>query len=258
MHKSVAAAVAASLALAGALPANANEANDRSSAKKAQDKGVADIPVCARKLGTIAIVEPETKWWSELGVSSPEAIIKFFVMKSGCFGLVDRGGGLAARAVERALGDSGELQEGSNIGKRQVKAADYVVVPDIVSRNSNSGGMGVAGALGGFLGGRTIGGLLGGLKISKKEANVTLSLVNVRTTEIESLSEGYYRKSDLSWGGGGGAWWGGGLAAAGGGSYTNSDIGQVIVLAYLDAYKKMVGTLGGLPENASAAAPEAK
>ncbi|MCC6481005.1 MAG: penicillin-binding protein activator LpoB, partial [Sphingomonadaceae bacterium] len=149
-------------------------------------------------------------------------------------------------------------QRGSNIGKRQVKAADYVVVPDIVSRNSNSGGMGVAGALGGFLGGRTIGGLLGGLKVSKKEANVTLSLVNVRTTEIESLSEGYYRKSDLSWGAGGGAWWGGGLAAAGGGSYTNSDIGQVIVLAYLDAYKKMVGTLGGLPENASEAAPKAE
>jgi curli biogenesis system outer membrane secretion channel CsgG len=244
--------------LAGTSPAAAKEANDRSSAKKAQDKGVADIPVCTKRLGTIAIVEPETKWWSELGVSSPEAIIKFFVMKSGCFGLVDRGGGLAARAVERALGDAGELQQGSNIGKRQVKAADYVVVPDIVSRNSNSGGMGVAGALGGFLGGRTVGGLLGGLKISKKEANVTLSLVNVRTTEIETLSEGYYRKSDLSWGGGGGAWWGGGLAAAGGGSYTNSDIGQVIVLAYLDAYKKLVGTLGGLPENASEAAPEAQ
>jgi curli biogenesis system outer membrane secretion channel CsgG len=246
------------MVLAGAAPAVAKEANDRSSAKKAQDKGVAEIPVCTKRLGTIAIMEPETKWWSELGVSSPEALIKFFVMKSGCFGLVDRGGGLAARAVERALGDSGELQRGSNIGKRQVKAADYVVVPDIVSRNSNSGGMGVAGALGGFLGGRTIGGLLGGLKISKKEANVTLSLVNVRTTEIESLSEGYYRKSDLSWGAGGGAWWGGGLAAAGGGSYTNSDIGQVIVLAYLDAYKKMVGTLGGLPENASEAAPKAE
>ena len=246
------------MVLAGTAPAVAKEATDRSSAKKAQDRGVAEIPVCTKRLGTIAIVEPETKWWSELGVSSPEALIKFFVMKSGCFGLVDRGGGLAARAVERALGDSGELQRGSNIGKRQVKAADYVVVPDIVSRNSNSGGMGVAGALGGFLGGRTVGGLLGGLRISKKEANVTLSLVNVRTTEIESLSEGYYRKSDLSWGAGGGAWWGGGLAAAGGGSYTNSDIGQVIVLAYLDAYKKMVGTLGGLPDNASDAAPKAE
>jgi len=258
VRKLVSSAIAASLLLAGAVPAAANEANDRSSAKKAQDKGVAEIPVCTKRLGTIAIMEPETKWWSELGVSSPEALIKFFVMKSGCFGLVDRGGGLAARAVERELADSGELQQGSNIGKRQVKAADYVVVPDIVSRNSNSGGMGVAGALGGFLGGRTIGGLLGGLKISKKEANVTLSLVNVRTTEIESLSEGYYRKSDLSWGAGGGAWWGGGLAAAGGGSYTNSDIGQVIVLAYLDAYKKMVTQLGGLPDNASEAAPKAQ
>lgn len=242
--------------LAVSAPATAKE--DKSSAKKAQDKGLTEIPVCTRKLGTVAITEPETQWWSELGLSNPEAIIKFFVQKSGCFSLVDRGGGLAARAVERALGDSGELQRGSNVGKRQVKAADYVIVPDIVSRNNNSGGSGIAGALGGMLGGRVVGGLIGGLKVSKKEANVTLSVVNVRTTEIEALSEGYYRKSDVSWGAGGGAFWGGGLAGAGGGSYQNSDIGQVIVLAYLDAYKKMVGELGGLPENASAAAPRAE
>ena len=86
--------------LGGPLPAFAKkEADDKSSSKKAQDRGTADIPVCTRKLGTIAIVEPETKWWTELGLSNPEAIIKFFVAKSGCFGLVDRGGGLAARAV---------------------------------------------------------------------------------------------------------------------------------------------------------------
>ena len=253
------AAVAMILPAAVATPAWAKkEADDKSSAKKAQDKGTAEIPVCTKRLGTLAIVEPETKWWTQLGLSNPEAIIKFFVMKSGCFGLVDRGGGLAARAVERALGDDGELQRGSNIGKRQVKAADYVVVPDIVTTNSNSGGGGIAGGIGGMLGGRMLGGLLGGIKVSKKEANVTLSLVNVRTTEIESLSEGYYRKKDVSWGAGGGAWWGGGLAAAGGGGYQNSEIGQVLVLAYLDAYKKMVGTLGGLPDNASAAAPKAE
>jgi curli biogenesis system outer membrane secretion channel CsgG len=243
--------------LATATPALAKK-EDKSSAKKAQDKNMTEIPTCTRKLGTVAITEPETQWWSELGLSNPEAIIKFFVQKSGCFSLVDRGGGLAARAVERALGDSGELQRGSNIGKRQVKAADYVIVPDIISRNSNSGGSGIAGGIAGALGGRLLGGLVGGLKVSKKEANVSLSVVNVRTTEIEALSEGYYRKSDLSWGAGGGAWWGGGLAGAGGGSYQNSDIGQVIVLAYLDAYKKMVGELGGLPENASAAAPQAE
>ena len=63
------------MVLAGAAPAVAKEANDRSSAKKAQDKGVAEIPVCTKRLGTIAIMEPETKWWSELGVSSPEALM---------------------------------------------------------------------------------------------------------------------------------------------------------------------------------------
>ncbi len=249
-------ALIATSMLAGASPALAKE--DRSSAQKAQDKGTADIPTCTRRLGTIAVVEPENKWWSELGLSSPEAIIKFFAMKSGCFGLVDRGKGLAASAAERALAASGELQDNSNIGKRQIKAADYVVIPDIVSRNSNSGGGGFAGALGGALGGRFVGGLMGGLKVSKKEANVTLSLVNVRTTEMERISEGYYRKSDIGWGAAGGAWWGGGLAGAGGGSYQNSDIGQVIVLAYLDGFKKLVRDLGGLPADASAAAPRAR
>ena len=59
-------------------------------------------------------------------------------------------------------------------------------------------------------------------------------------------------------GGGGGLGWMGGLAAAGGGGYQNTDIGQVIVLAYLDAYTKLVGQMGGLPANAAAAAPKAK
>ena len=133
-----------------------------------------------------------------------------------------------------------------------------IVADDLGMNDISLYGGGIAGGIGGLLGGRMLGGLLGGIKVSKKEANVTLSLVNVRTTEIESLSEGYYRKKNVSWGAGGGAWWGGGLAAAGGGGYQNSEIGQVLVLAYLDAYKKMVGTLGGLPDNASAAAPKAE
>ena len=41
-------------------------------------------------------------------------------------------------------------------------------------------------------------------------------------------------------------WWGG-FAAAGGHGYQNTEIGQIIVLAYLDAYKKLVGQLGGQP-----------
>ena len=36
-----------------------------------------------------------------------------------------------------------------------------------------------------------------------------------------------------------------------------TELGQVIVLAYLDAYTKLVTQLGGLPTNAAAAAPVA-
>ncbi len=234
-------------------------AADPSSGRKLQNKGTAEIPICTKRLGTIAVVEPDNNWWQQLGLGSPEAIIKIFVAKSGCFGLVDRGKGLASRNIERALADSGELQRGSNIGRAQVKAADYFVVPDIVSQNSNSGGNALGGVLGAF--GSRFGGLgaiAGGINIRKKEANVTLTLVNARTTEQERLTEGYARKSDLSFGGGGGGFGGGVFGAVGGGGYQNTDIGQVLVLAYLDAYKQLVTQLGGLPIDPSAAAPKAR
>lgn len=229
-----------------------------SSAHQAQAKKQMEIPRCTKRLGTVAIVEPDNQWWRELSLGSPEAIIKLFVQQSGCFGLVNRGRSMASRNMERAMADSGELQAGSNLGKGQVKAADYFLQPDIVTTNSNSGGNALGGMLGGMLGGRTFGGLLGGISVKKKEANVTLSIVNARTTEEDAMTEGYFRKSDLSFGGGGGMGWMGGLAAAGGGGYQNTEIGQVIVLAYLDAYTKLVTQLGGLPANAAAAAPQAQ
>ena len=164
---------------------------------------------------------------------------------------------MQSRAMERAMADAGELQAGSNLGKGQVKAADYYLEPDIVSSNRNSGGGGIGGALGGLMGGFG-GAILGGLNIKKKEANVTLSIVNARTTEEEALTEGYARKTDVGFGGGAGGGWWGGFAAAGGAGYQNTEIGQVIVLAYLDAYTKLVTQLGGLPDNAAAAAPVAQ
>jgi curli biogenesis system outer membrane secretion channel CsgG len=179
-------------------------------------------------------------------------------MRSGCFGLVESNKGIASRNIERALADNGELQEGSNIGRGQVKAADYFLVPDIVSQNANSGGTNVGGLLGGFIGDSTIGAIAGGISIKKKEANVLLTLVNARTTEQERMTEGYYRKTDIGWAAGGGAGWWGGFGALGASSYSNTEIGQVIVLAYLKAYSDMVYQLGGLPENPSAAAPAAR
>ena len=255
-------AILAAAAAALVVSASPAAAQGKSSGRKAQERGVAEIPVCAKKLGTISIVEPDNNWWQAMGLGSPEAVLKLFVMKSGCFSLVDRNKGLASRNIERALADNGELQGGSNIGRGQIKAADYFIVPDIVSKNERSGGGGLGGVLGGFgrsLGGfgGVAGGIAGNISVNKKEANVLLTLVNSRTTEQERMTEGYARKSDWSFGGGaGGGFWGefGGFA---GGGYQDTDIGQVLVLAYLDAYKNLVTQLGGLPANAAAAAPKA-
>src|SRR6476619_945145 len=233
---------------------------DPSSGRKDQARGMQEIPICTHKIGTLAIVPPDKEWWRELNLGSPEAIIKIFVQQSGCFSMVNRGRAMNSRAMERAMAEQGELQRGSNFGKGQVKAADYFLQPDIVSTNKNSGGGGAGAAIGGLLGHfgggfGTVGALAGGINVKKGEANVTLSLVNARTTEEEALTEGYARKTDVSWGAGGGAGWWGGFAAAGGYGYQNTQIGQIIVLAYLDAYKKLVSQLGGAPALQQAAAP---
>lgn len=230
------------------------DAQGRSSGRKAQDEGVQEIPVCRESLGTLAIDDAESRWWRSYDLPNPEAIIKIFVQESRCFTLVDRGRGLEMRGLERDLADSGELQRGSNIGAGQVRAADYFLVPDLVGRNQRSGGGGIGGALGGIIGG-TVGGVLGRVKVNKKEANVTLSLVNSRTTVMETVSEGYARKSDVSFRGGGGGLFGRTLGVISGSGYENTQIGQVIVLAYLQAYANLVDDLGGLPADPSLAAP---
>jgi len=249
----------AAIALAAAFTSGTAFA-DASSGRKLQEKGTQQIPICARNLGTVAIIDPDNQWWRELNLGSPEAILRVFVQKSRCFTLVNRGRSLQNSAMERALAEQGELQGGSNIGKGQIKAADYFLQPDIVSTNNNSGGGGVGAVLGGIGGmfGHGIGAIAGGLNIKKGEANVTLSIVNSRTTVEEALTEGYARKSDVSFGAGGGGFFGGTFGGVGGGGYQNTQIGQIIVLAYLDAYTKLVSQLGGLPADASAAAPQAK
>src|ERR1700754_4492265 len=115
----------AALSMVAAVPAQAQKKQDKSSGRKAQERGMREIPRCARSLGTISIVEPDTQWWRDYNLGSPEAVLKVFVQQSGCFSLVNRGRALQSRAMERAMADQGEMQRGSNMGKGQVKAADF-------------------------------------------------------------------------------------------------------------------------------------
>jgi hypothetical protein len=214
------------------------------------------IPRCSHRLGTVAVVEPERNWWSEYHLGSPEALIKIFVMRSGCFGLVERGKGMAAIERERALASGGELRQGSNMGKGQIKAADYVLVPDLVSQNRNAGGSNIGGILGGLVGGGA-GAILGGINIRDKTADVVLTLTDVRSSEQVAMEEGHASKTDVGFniGGGYGDW--GGFGALGAGSYANTEIGQVITTAYLQAYTRLVDRLGGLPGAQGSSASQA-
>jgi hypothetical protein len=209
------------------------------------------IPTCDKKIGTLAVNEPQDPWWTAMQLDSPAALIKVYVAQSKCFTLVDRGKGLAAAQAERALAASGEERAGSNIGKGQMKAADYVLVPDIANRNRNSGGTNVGGMLGGLLP-HGIGALAGGISLKSKTADVVLTLTDVRSTEQVALEQGHAKKTDLGWmGGGGGVGFFGGFAAAGASSYANTEIGQVVATAYADAYTKLVADV-------KAQAPDAK
>ncbi|MEP6907070.1 MAG: CsgG/HfaB family protein [Pseudoxanthomonas sp.] len=238
------------LVLVASAPAQAQ----RKSAQDQRKEQVAQIPTCAKSLGSISVIEPEdaTNWWTGQQLAAPSKLIKVFVTKSRCFTLVDRGAGMNAAMGERALASSGELRGRSNVGKGQIKAADYVLIPDLISQNSNAGGNALGGLLGGLVGGNA-GALIGGLNFKKKTADVVLTVTDVRSSEQVAMAEGNAKKTDIGWGAGGGLFGGSGLGAAGVSGYANTELGQVITLAYLQAYTDLIGQLGGLPANASAA-----
>lgn len=225
-------------------------------AEKTRAKAQAELPNCARPLGTLALAEPETKWWGGLGLGSPEALIRVYVQKSKCFRLVNRSNrGMESMQRERDLAGGGELRRGGVVGKGQMVEADFTMIPDIVTGNANKGGFNVGGLVGGIMGG-TLGGIVGGISIKKKSANVVLNVVNNKTSE-EYVAEGQSKKSDLGFGGGGGFFGGGALGGAAVGGYDSTELGQVVALAYLDAYARLVADLGGM-EAAINSAPAAE
>ena len=214
-----------------------------------------ELPHCDRPLGRAAIQEPASRWWEGLGLSSPEALLKLFAMRSGCLRIVDRNGGLAMRNQEAGLNSSGDLQRNSNLGRGQIAAADYFIIPDIANSNRNSGGSNIGALAGSFLPGG-FGALAGSLRIKKSEAHTLITLEDARTTEQLYVAEGAAQKSDVSFGAGGGGGWGGFGALAGGG-YSDTDIGKVITAAYFNAFVDLVHYMQNQQPGAQAASAPA-
>ena len=238
-------ATSAVIALAISSPAIAAKKPKESSGQKAQVAAVTDVPRCVRKLGTLSIADGDDPYgWTQYSLGPPAKLLKVLVQRSGCFNLVDRGSGLNAAQLERNIGGNLGLQHKSNVGQGQIKAADYVLVAEIQGANNNVSGGGALAGIGGLLGGRIVGGILGGIKTKKLEANTVLSLTNVRTTETIAVEDGYAIKKDTSFGLGGFLGGAGGAGGGVGGGYENTDVGRVVTLAFIQAYAKMVTSLG--------------
>lgn len=222
-----------------AAPANAQYGMDKKGPKNA---ATPELPRCAKPLGTAAVQEPENRWWTELGLSNPEALLKLFAARSNCLRIVDRNGGLAMRNLEAGLGASGDLKRGSNVGRGQVAAADFFIIPDIANSDSNTGGAAIGAIAGSLLPGG-FGALAGGLRTKKAEAQALITLVDARSTEQLYVAEGVAQKTNIGFGGGAGGFGTTGFGSVAGGGYGDTDIGKVITAAYFNAFVDLVGYL---------------
>ena len=155
---------------------------------------------------------------------------------SGCFIVADRGDSFEAVKRERALSGLGELP---------VTPADYIANVELLYADTNArGGGGGVGGLGYAI----------GIKTKHLEAQMLISLVDVKTGLQTSIASGSARKKDLSIIGGGI------LVDAGvallGGAYNSTDLGKITALATLDAFRALIPATQSAMAAAAPVAPE--
>lgn len=208
-------------------------------------QGADGLEHCDKPMGAIAVVEPQdyvSQSLSRYGLQSPTGLIRMMVQQSNCFIVVERGIGMQNMMQERALQESGELRQNSNMGGGQMVSADFVLTPAVVFSENDSGGLG--GALGGLLPGskgRVLGAVAGGLKF--KEAQTSMLVTDSRTGVQVASAEGSSKKADLKLGA---LAFGGGAAGALGG-YTKTNEGKVIAASLMDNYNNVVRSVRSQP-----------
>jgi hypothetical protein len=200
---------------------------------------------CDKPMGAMAVVEPQdyvAQSLSRYGLQSPTGLIRMMIQQSNCFIVVERGIGMQNMMQERALAESGELRQNSNMGGGQMVSADFVLTPAVVFQENDAGGVG--GALGGLIGGnrgRLVGAVAGGVKF--KEAQTSMLVADARSGVQVAAAEGSAKKADLRLGA---ALFGSSAAGALGG-YSNTNEGKMLAASLLDNYNNVVRSVRGQP-----------
>lgn len=206
-----------------------------------------DLERCDKPMGALAVVEPQSQILAMLTrykLGSPTGLIRLMVQQSNCFLVVERGVGMQNMMQERALGQGGELRQGSNMGKGQMATADYIMTPAVVFSEDNAGGVGAAiGGISGYLGsaGRVLGAAAGGLTF--KEAQTSMLLADSRSGIQVAAAEGNASKADFRLGG----MFGVAGVAAGLGGYANTNEGKMIAASLADNYNNIVRAVRANP-----------
>jgi hypothetical protein len=197
---------------------------------------------CTAPLGTLAVDDGRGKeWWGSFGaatqITTIEPLIRLAVAQSNCFVITSIGNNRTESkitAITDKQRNSGEFRAGSNQQKGQRVAADYYLEPAIIIDNDSVGGL--AGTVGGLLGGRNrnLAVLAGGLE--SKASVVTLTMLDIRSGVQIAISEGNATATNY------GAALGAFGPSAGGslGGFSRSPAGKATVAAFTDAYNGMV------------------
>ncbi len=200
---------------------------------------------CAKPIGTMAVAEPQDftqKALANFKLASPTGLIRLMMQQSNCFVVVERGVAMQNMLQERMLAEKGYAKSGSNVGKGQIVTADYLLTPDVVFSEGNTGGVG--GALGGIgsmfgVGGAIVGAVAAGVKF--KQAQTSMMVADARSGVQVAAASGSAEKADFGMGGF--------LAGAGGfgalGGYTNTPEGKVVAVSFLDNYNQIVRAMRG-------------
>ena len=114
--------------------------------------------------------------------------------------------------------------------------------PNILFQDPNAGGSNVGGILGGLLPG-ALGAIAGSVRSTSLEAQVLLTLTNVRSGIQEAVAEGSASKRDIGFNVGALLIGAGAGIGGGGGSYTSTDLGKIVMVAFVDGLNKLVAQI---------------
>ncbi|MDR2186769.1 MAG: penicillin-binding protein activator LpoB [Azonexus sp.] len=202
----------------------------------------ANLERCTETLGTIAVDDGRNAdWWGPFGsatrITTIEPLLRLAIQQSNCFVITSVGNQKLDDRMSRITDkqrNSGEYRTGSKQQKGQRVAADYFMEPAIIINDSPVGG--IAGALGGLIG-RGAGAVAGSVQV--KSSVVTLSLHDIRSGVQIAAAEG--SSTATNYGAALGAF--GGSAGGVLGGFSATPEGKATVVAFIDAYNKMVVAL---------------